>query len=147
VEAEPELAHLAAEIIVLGEIQGQPWVLLVKRRYQPYQGQWALPGGQADVGEDLRATAIRELREETGLTAGLLRLVGVYGYPGRDPRGRWVSWAYLKLVAGELPTATAGDDAADVRWHPAREIAYGGMRVAFDHAHLVRDALRLASFT
>src|SRR5699024_1021862 len=42
---------------------------------------WALPGGGHDIGESITETAVREVREETGVTAEILRLVGTYTNP------------------------------------------------------------------
>lgn len=59
-------------------------IILVRRRDT---GQWSLPGGMVDWGEDLPATIKRELKEETGLDLiSIKRLVGVYSSPLRDPR-------------------------------------------------------------
>lgn len=46
-------------------------------------GQWCLPGGGLDAGEDVETCIIREVREETGLTARVIKLVGVYSTPHR----------------------------------------------------------------
>ncbi|MEM8777424.1 MAG: NUDIX hydrolase [Cyanobacteria bacterium P01_G01_bin.49] len=59
-------------------------IVLIRRQDT---GQWGLPGGIVDWGEDLLTTARRELREETGLElTAIRRLVGVYSAPDRDPR-------------------------------------------------------------
>jgi len=59
-------------------------IVLVQRRDN---GQWGLPGGMVDWGEDLLTTVHRELTEETGLeVANIRRLVGIYSSPERDPR-------------------------------------------------------------
>lgn len=44
-------------------------VLLIERGWDPYAGQWALPGGHVDPGETSRAAAARELAEEAGVYA------------------------------------------------------------------------------
>lgn len=50
-------------------------------------GQWGLPGGIVNWGEDIPTAAMRELKEETGLDlVKIRRLVGVYSAPNRDPR-------------------------------------------------------------
>jgi ADP-ribose pyrophosphatase YjhB (NUDIX family) len=54
--------------------------LLIKRRKEPYVGKWALVGGKWDFGESLAAAVIREVEEETGLTALFLGLRGVVNY-------------------------------------------------------------------
>lgn len=138
-----ETVRLAADVVMLAERNGQTFVLLIKRGKAPYEGLWALPGGHVDAGEDFPEAAARELREETGLEATQLDQVGIYGAPGRDPRGRYVSVAYLAVL--DRPTApTAGDDARDAHWWPVDQLEREPERLAFDHAQILRDAVTLA---
>jgi 8-oxo-dGTP diphosphatase len=129
----PETPKLTADVVIPDE-RGR--VVLIRRKNEPYEGQWALPGGFVDVGESLENAAVREAREETGLEVELVRLVGVYSRPDRDPRGHNVSVAYLaRVVGGEL---AAADDAAEAGFmNPSSR------ELAFDHAEIVADALRL----
>jgi 8-oxo-dGTP diphosphatase len=72
-------------------------VLLIERGWPPFQGAWALPGVHGDPGVTSRDAAARKLEEETGVrvdAADLLQL-GAWDTPGRDPRGRYVTVAYL----------------------------------------------------
>lgn len=112
-------------------------VLLIERGGPPHKGQLALPGGHVDPGETSRAAAARELLEETGVRvdADGLGLIGVYDAPERDPRGRYVTAAYL-VVVPDTTTAHAADDAAAVRWMP---LDYAGT-LAFDHGEIVAAA-------
>ncbi|MEU3508800.1 NUDIX hydrolase [Streptomyces longwoodensis] len=112
-------------------------VLLIERGWPPHKGQLALPGGHVDPGETSRAAAARELLEETGIDVDPydLSLLGVYDAPGRDPRGRYVTAAYLVAVPTDI-TARAGDDAAAVCWVPLDK-ARG---LAFDHTDIVTTA-------
>ncbi|MFE2749633.1 NUDIX domain-containing protein [Streptomyces scopuliridis] len=114
-------------------------VLVIRRGWPPHRGKLALPGGHVDVGEMSRPAAARELLEETGIriAAEDLDLVGVYDRPDRDPRGRYVSVAYVATVPADT-TAQAGDDAAAVLWVP---LAAPG-DLAFDHGEIVADARR-----
>jgi ADP-ribose pyrophosphatase YjhB (NUDIX family) len=57
-------------------------VLLTRRAIEPSRGLWTFPGGYVDWGEDVRAAARRETREEVGLDLALDGLLGVYSYPG-----------------------------------------------------------------
>lgn len=91
-------------------------VLLIRRGRAPRLGEWSLPGGRIEPGEEVRAAALRELREETGVEAELLGLVdvvdGLFPEAGRhyvliDFAARWIS--------GE---PVAGDDAAEAAFVP-----------------------------
>jgi 8-oxo-dGTP diphosphatase len=99
-------------------------VLLVKRAHPPLQAQWSIPGGVLELGELVREAAIREAREETGLTVEPGELLGVYDRVLRDPGGR-VQYHYVlvdffcRRVGGELHAA---DDAAEVRWFTREEL-------------------------
>ncbi|MEU8509885.1 NUDIX hydrolase [Streptomyces brevispora] len=113
-------------------------VLLIKRGWEPHKGSWALPGGHVDALESSRGAAVRELAEETGVhvAADDLRQIGVWDQPSRDPRGRYVTVAYVAVVPDDTPI-TAGDDAHDARWWPLDGLP---ARLAFDHADILNAA-------
>lgn len=92
--------------------------------------------------EDLDAAARREVREETGIdpAAWHLEQLGTYGTPGRDPRMRVVSVAYLALVP-DLPVPRAGTDAASARFVPVPVPGDDGPALAFDHARILADGV------
>ena len=73
---------LAVGTIITDE---QNRVVLVKRAIDPGYGKWVFPGGYVDRGEEVRAAAVREAREETGLEVRLDRLINIYSYAGRVP--------------------------------------------------------------
>ena len=113
-------------------------LLLIRRAHEPFTDRYALPGGFVEIGETVEAAALRELKEETGVEGRVVRLIGVYSCPNRDPRGHTVSAAFLVATAeGAIPQA--GDDAAAAafvaNW---RELSY-----AFDHAQIIADARKL----
>jgi 8-oxo-dGTP diphosphatase len=109
-------------------------ILLIRRGSDPYEGHWALPGGFVEVGETLETAAAREAEEETGLKVEIVRLVGVYSDPERDPRGHNVSVAYLARAQDGEPSAAS--DAAEASFMEPSTV-----ELAFDHEKIIADAL------
>jgi 8-oxo-dGTP diphosphatase len=109
-------------------------VLLVRRRNPPFAGAFALPGGFVDYGETVEAAVAREVQEETGLSVGVERLIGVYSDPARDPRRHTVSVAFLLRRSGG--TLAGADDADEARYFPLDALP----ALAFDHDHILADA-------
>jgi len=109
-------------------------LLLIQRGNPPYEGQWALPGGFVELQEDLPDAARRELKEETGAEPAVLVQAGTWGKPGRDPRGRTVTVAYLAVMESGT-TVEGGTDAAVARWHDLGALP----ELAFDHAEILQD--------
>lgn len=141
-----ETAHLTADAVVFGEHDGALHILLIRRRWEPFTGHWALPGGHVDPGEHAHAAAVRELEEETGLrvTPGSFLPFGAYGAPGRDPRGRYVTFAYTARLLS-TPAPCAADDAAEAVWLPIDDVLAGRYPLAFDHEQIIREALPIAT--
>ena len=73
-------------------------LLLIRRGNHPSIGYWALPGGFANMREDLDVTAKRELEEETNVTGLSMEQFATYGKMNRDPRTRVITTAYMALV-------------------------------------------------
>ncbi|MEU9796888.1 NUDIX hydrolase [Streptomyces sparsogenes] len=114
-------------------------VLLIQRKYPPHEGEWALPGGGVDPGEDSLEAAARELGEETGVHVDPndLRKIGRWDQPNRDPRGRYITDAYLAVVPAGTRIAAA-DDARSARWWRLDGLP---SKLAFDHADILDKAL------
>lgn len=143
-DSQHETIRYTADVVVLhtGD-DGELRVLLIQRRWNPYAGRKALPGGHVDRGETARQAGARELAEETGIHVAEDDLVeiGVYDEPGRDPRGRYVSVAF-RIVVDHAATPVAGDDAVQAQWQPVT-LAPG--ELAFDHYTIVTDAVSHAT--
>ena len=111
-------------------------ILFVQRKYEPFQGTWALPGGFVEYGEKTEDAVAREIFEETGLQTEIRLLLGVYSDPHRDPRGHTISVVYImNRIGGNL---NAGDDAKSVKFFKMNELP----ALAFDHAQIVKDAVQ-----
>lgn len=117
----PDLPRLAVGAVVF---KGQS-VLLVKRGQPPARGQWAIPGGNVKLGESLQAAAQREIYEETGIVIKATEPIYTFDAIVKDDDGR-IRFHYVIVdLAGEYVRGQlrSGDDAADVRWVSAQELA------------------------
>ena len=111
-------------------------ILLIKRKNQPFQGKWALPGGFVDYGEKTEDTVVREVLEETGLKTKIRELVGVYSDPSRDPRGHTITVAYLlEILGGKLKS---GADSSDAKFFNIDELP----DLSFDHNKIIEDTIK-----
>ena len=112
-------------------------ILLIQRGQPPALGQWSLPGGRVEHGEDATAAVVREVREETGLDVEVVREVGTV-LREAPTGGTYVIRDFLVTVlAGEM---AAGDDARDVRWVPMGDLE------RWDTSPGLLDALRAWGF-
>jgi 8-oxo-dGTP pyrophosphatase MutT (NUDIX family) len=132
---EPNSVVPSASAIVADE-HGR--ILLVKRRDNTL---WALPGGGHDIGESIEQTAIREVKEETGLDVEVTRLVGIYTNPAHvvaftdgEVRQQFSLCFTTKLRGGEL---AIDHESTDIAWSEPADIEqldmHPSMRLRIQH--------------
>jgi 8-oxo-dGTP diphosphatase len=115
-------------------------IVLVRRRDC---GKWGLPGGMVQWGEEVYTTAKRELAEETGLElVEVLRIVGVYSSPERDPRIHSVCIALEAKVRGELHIHDT-HELTEIRAFELSALPFGNL--AHDHERQLKDYLQHAT--
>jgi len=128
---------LTVDAVIFGYDHKTLRVLLIERKYDPFQGAWALPGGFVNQEESLDHAAQRELEEETGMKKVYLEQLFTFGEPGRDPRGRVVTVAYFALVNLIDHPVRASSDAKKASWFPVNSLP----PLAFDHKEVIATAL------
>lgn len=126
---------VTVDIAVFCKFDSRWKVLLIQRGNPPFEKLWALPGGFIGMDETLKASALRELEEETGLKDLVLEQFRAYGDPGRDPRGRTVSVVFYGFTLPENAHLAAGDDASDARWFDLADPT----ALAFDHELILEE--------
>jgi len=131
---EGQVFVLAADAIIIMDSK----LVLIKRRFEPFKGSWALPGGIVKMEETLEEAVVREVKEETGIDCEAERLVGVFSSLQRDPRARSVAACY-KCKAKNRPVDSS-EEVEEVRLFPLDKLP----RLAFDHEDMVSTFLRPA---
>lgn len=134
-----ERPSVTVDIVILTVAEQDLRVVLIRRKFPPFQGLWAVPGGFVGIRESLDAAARRELREETGVDDVYLEQLYTFGDPDRDPRTRVITVAYYALVeAGMVKTLRAGSDAGEVAWWSMYRLP----ELAFDHRQILDYTLQ-----
>lgn len=125
---------VTADCVIFGFDGNNIKVLLIERGIEPFKGKWALPGGFMHMDETAEECALRELKEETGLTTAAVEQFHTFTSIGRDPRERVITVAHYALV--RLSDVAGGDDARNARWFALDSIP----GLAFDHDSILRMA-------
>ena len=134
---------VTVDVVLLTVREGHLQVLLVERDTHPFRGGLALPGGFVQPDETLDAAAERRLQVETGVRRDVAHVeqLGAFGAPGRDPRMRVVSVAYL-VFAPDVPPPRPGPSTRSVAWAPVASVESASL--AFDHATVLAAGVERA---
>ncbi len=133
---KPITPLLTVDAVIL--INNKKDIILIRRKNPPFQGQFALPGGFVDIGETVENACIREVKEETNISVKIIKLIGVFSDPDRDPRRHTITVAFLcePLTKKEKPKAL--DDAAALEVVPLSNLS--SLKLAFDHMEIVKSS-------
>ncbi len=128
----------AADAVILAGRGDQMRLLLIKRKFPPFQNSWAFPGGFIEKGEQPLSAARREVLEECHLDLRSVEALPlkVRQKEGRDPRAHVASYPFLFLL-DEMQEVRAADDAVEAVWVPLIEVD----TLAFDHGAILCEAL------
>jgi len=127
---------LTVDAVVFGLDETELKVLLIRRSQEPFQGQWAIPGGFMDLDESADVAVQRKLQEETGIKDLFLEQLYTFSSVDRDPRERVVSIAYFALVRPDKLQLASHSEAGDISWFSLSELP----ALAFDHGHILEVA-------
>ncbi len=112
-------------------------IVLIKRKYPPFQGFYALPGGFIETGEKPQQTLLREVKEETNLNVKIIGKIGIFDEEGRDPRGTIHSTAY-KCLVDDTSNMRNGDDSKEVELISKERLK--DLELAFDHKKIIKES-------
>lgn len=140
---EKDRYPISVDSVIFGLAEGELKIALIERKNPPFIGMWAVPGGFMEGDETVEETALRELKEETGIEKVYLEQFHVFSKRGRDPRGPTLTIALFALIRSDQCKLVATGDASAAKWWPA----YALPPLAFDHDQVCAkafDALRAA---
>ncbi len=110
----PEKDHPRVGVAAIIEREGK--VLLLKRRNAHGAGSWAVPGGHLEFGETPEECAVRETREEAGLTISSIRFAAITNDFFPEEKLHYITiWMRAASSAGE-PFIAAADEADELGW-------------------------------
>lgn len=126
---------VTVDAVVFAYIDKKLNVLLIKRAFEPFIDQWALPGGFIYENEDADFSVIRKLREETNVKLNYLEQLYTFTSIDRDPRQRVISISYYALINPKYEQLLTNVHATEVKWFDVDSLK--NMKLAFDHKKII----------
>ena len=133
---KPVTPLLTVDAVIL--VNNKRDLVLIRRKNPPFQSELALPGGFVDIGETVEKACIREAKEETNINVKIIKLIGPFSDPKRDPRGHTVSIAFLCEPKTKNEKPKAKDDAVALEIIPLSKIS--SLKLAFDHMEIIKSS-------
>ena len=133
---------LTVDIILFAKEKNDVFVMLIQRDKPPFEGMWAFPGGFMDINETLESAALRELKEETGITGIQLNQFYTFDAIDRDPRHRTVSVVYYGFAKSKNIFFMATDDAKNAAWFNIEKTP----SMAFDHEKILLSIVKYRKY-
>lgn len=124
-------------LVVDAIVSFQNSILIVKRKYEPSKGLWALPGGHVEKDESIYEAVVREVKEETGMLVVPMRIIKIYSDPKRCER-QTISICILCFPVHGKKQPQNGSEAEECKWVDATD---SSLSLAFDHMEMVKDFL------
>ncbi|MDQ5901251.1 MAG: 8-oxo-dGTP diphosphatase [Patescibacteria group bacterium] len=121
-------------IVVNSIVEYDGAILLIKRGVEPGYGKWALPGGYVDWDESLEDSAIREVKEETGLDVVVENRLGYFDSTLRNYQN--IAFLFKTKVIGEPELVLQKDEILDSIWVEDKNLPEN---VAFDHNLMIES--------
>ena len=130
------ISPLSIDCVIFGFEEAKLKVLLIRRKIQPEQGKWALPGGFILYTESINDASRRILEELTGVSNIYLEQLQAFGEVNRYPGERVVTIAYYALIKPSDYPLVPGLETSGVDWMPIHQLP----ELPFDHAFIIQSA-------
>ncbi len=118
--------------------QGITKVLLIKRKNEPFKGDWVLTGGALYNNEDLEAGAYRELEEKTGIKDVEIQQFRTFGKVDRSPVMRMIAVGFIGVIdSTRVQVLRETGTTSNADWFPIDKIPPLG----YDHEEILESAL------
>ena len=105
-----DLIRAAGGVLFRTSRRGRDKVAVV---YREARGDWTFPKGKLDEGESFEEAALREVFEETGITAEIRRFIGSTNYTHRKGRPKIVAYYLMEAISGEF---APNEEVDEFRW-------------------------------